>query len=104
MSNRPAIMGSESAAELQAKVDSGDSYTVDAKAIARFVTRYVDGDLLEPELEQIGDLLESAEFVDYIGPGSDGLLAQVVFEMSTPEAKGPITRDAAARWLQLLGD
>jgi hypothetical protein len=104
MSNRPAITGGESAAELQAKIDGGDSYTVDAKAIVRFVTRYIDGDLLEPELEQIGDLLEGAEFFEYVGPGSDGLLAQVVYEISTPEAKGPITRDAAARWLQLLGD
>ena len=82
-----------------AKIDSGDTYTADARAITRFVSRYIEDQLNEEELEQIGDLLEGAEFIEYVGPGSDGIIAQVVFQMSTPTAKGPISKEAAERWL-----
>jgi len=102
MINAEAISGDESGKDLQAKIDSGDSYTVDARAVSRFVSRYIDDQLTEAELEEIGDLLEGALFIEYVGPGSDGLIAQVVFEFSTPEAKGPITKEAAERWLRLL--
>ncbi len=104
MANELAITGSESRTELQAKVDSGDTYTADARAISRFVSRYMEDQLTAQELEQIGDLLEGAEFIEYVGPGSDGIIAQVVFHMSTPTAKGPITKEAAERWLGLLAD
>lgn len=104
MTSALEISGNESGKELQAKIESGDSYTVDARAVTRFVSRYIEDQLSEEELEQIGDLLESGEFFTYVGPGSDGIIAQVVFEMSTPEAKGPITKEAAERWLRLLGD
>ena len=29
---------------------------------------------------------------------------QVIFQMSSPEANGPVTKEAAERWLRLLGD
>lgn len=98
------ISGSESDKELQAKIDSGDTYTADARAITRFVSRYMADELSAVELEQIGDLLEGAEFIEYVGPGSDGIIAQVVFQMSTPTPKVPITKEAAERWLGLLAD
>jgi len=104
MANDLAISGTESAKDLQAKIDSGDTYTADARAISRFVSRYMEDQLSEQELEQIGDLLEGAEFIEYVGPGSDGIIAQVVFQMSTPTVKGPITKEAAERWLGLLAD
>jgi len=104
MANALAISGNESAKELQAKIDSGDSYTADARAITRFVSRYLEDQLTVEQLEQIGDLLEGAEFIEYVGPGSDGIIAQVVFHMSTPTAREPITKEAAVRWLGLLGD
>lgn len=104
MANDLAISGTENAKELQAKIDSGDTYTADARAITRFVSRYLEDQLTIEELEQIGDLLEGAEFIEYVGPGSDGILAQVVYEMSTPQAKRPITKEAAERWLGLLAD
>jgi hypothetical protein len=47
-------------------------------------------------------MLEGAEFFEYVGPGSDGIIAQVVFQISSPEANGPITKEAAERWLRLL--
>ena len=99
-----AISGKESSKELQKKIDSGDSLTVDARALTQFVSRYLQDELNEQELEQIGDLLEGSEFLEYVGPGSDGILAQVVYEFSTPSKKAPITKDAAERWLRLLGD
>jgi hypothetical protein len=99
-----AILGSESAKELKKKLDGGDSMTVDARALTQFVSRYLQDELNETELEQIGDLLEGSEFLEYVGPGSDGLLAQVVYEFSTPSKKAPITKEAAERWLRLLGD
>ena len=102
MATAEAITGGESLKELQAKIDSGDSYTLDARAVSHFVTRFLEDQLKEQELEQIGDLLEGAEFVEYVGPGSDGLIAQVVFEFSTPQAKGKITKEAGERWVRLL--
>ena len=102
MTPAEAISGEESRNDLQAKIDSGDSYTADARAVSRFVSRYIADQLSAEELEQIGDLLEGAEFIEYVGPGSDGLIAQVVFEFSSPETKGPITKEAAERWLRLL--
>lgn len=104
MANELAISGSETATELQAKIASGDTYTADARAITRFVSRYMEDQLTAAELEQIGDLLEGAEFIEYVGPGSDGIIAQVLFQMSTPTAKEPITKEAAERWLGLLAD
>jgi hypothetical protein len=103
MANALALSGSESEKELRAKIDGGDSYTLDARAVARFVTRYMEDELSAADLEHIGDLLEGAEFIEYVGPGSDGIIAQVIFAMSTPRANGPITKEAAERWLRLLG-
>ena len=103
MANALTISGNESSQELQAKIDSGDTFTVDARAVTRFVSRYLDEQLSAEDLEQIGDLLEGAEFFEYVGPGSDGIIAQVVFEMSSSQ-DGPVTADAAQRWLRLLSD
>ena len=99
-----AISGNESATELKKKIDGGDALTVDARALTRFVSRYMQDEFNETELELIGDLLEGSEFLEYVGPGSDGILAQVVNEFSTPSKKAPITKEAAERWLRLLGD
>ena len=104
MANDTAIAGTESATELQKKIDSGDNLTVDARALTKFVSRYLQDELNETELEKIGDLLEGSEFLEYVGPGSDGILAQVVYEFSTPTPKSPISKEAAERWLQLLAD
>jgi len=103
MANALAISGTESGEELHAKIDSGDSYTVDARAVTKFVSRYLEDQLSAEELAQIGDLLEGAEFIEYVGPGAAGIIAQVLFEMSGPQA-GPITKEAADRWLRLLAD
>ena len=103
MRSTQTISGNESSNELQAKIDSGDTFTVDAHAVSRFVSRYVAGELSVEQLEQIGDLLEGAEFFEYTGPGADGIIAQVVFEMSSSH-HGRITKDAAERWLRLLTD
>lgn len=104
MANELAITGNESSKELRKKIDSGDTYTVDARAVTQFVSRYLQDQLSVEEVEQIGDLLEGGEFIEYVGPGSDGVIAQVVYEMSTPQPNRPITKEAAERWLRLLGD
>jgi hypothetical protein len=104
MGTELAISGDETGQELQAKIASGDTYTADSRAISRFVSRYLQDQLNIEELEQIGDLLEGAEFIEYVGPGSDGIIAQVIHEMSTPQVKRPITKEAAERWLGLLAD
>ena len=104
MADETALSGDETSAELQKKIDSGDSLTIDARALTRLVSRYLQDELNETELEKIGDLLEGSEFLEYVGPGSDGILAQVVYEFSTPTKKAPINKEAAERWLRLLGD
>jgi len=101
MGTEQAISGSESGGELLARIESGDSFTVDARAVTRFVSRYLEDQLSAEELEQIGDLLEG-ELIEYVGPGADGIIAQVVFEFSTPQVNRPITKEAAERWLRLL--
>ena len=103
MAKAIAISGNESGKELGVKIDSGDSYSLDASAVARFVSRYMEDQLSAAELEQIGDLIEGGEFIEYVGPGSDGIIAQVIFGMSTPQAQEPISKEAAERWLRLLG-
>jgi hypothetical protein len=104
MANELAITGNETIQELQQKSDSGDTYSLDARAVTRFVARYLEDQLNAEQVEQIGDLLEGTEFIEYVGPGSDGVIAQVIFEMSTPDTKRPITKEAAERWLRLLSD
>ena len=102
MANALAISGTETGGELQAKIDSGDSYTLDARAMSLFVSRYIEDQLSAAELEQIGDLIEGGEFVEYVGPGSDGIIVTVVYGMSTPQQNGPISKEGAERWLRLL--
>lgn len=104
MTNAIAITGAESAQELRAKIDSGDSCTVDARAVTRFVSRYLEDQLSAKQLAEIGDLLEEGEFIEYVGPGSDGIIAQVVYEFSAPQPNRPVTKEAAERWLGLLAD
>ena len=48
--------------------------------------------------------LEEGEFIEYVGPGSDGIIAQVVYEFSAPQPNRPVTKEAAERWLSLLAD
>ena len=103
MAKAIAILGTETEQELREKIDSGDSYSLDARAVARFVSRYIEDQLNPTQLEAIGDLLEGSEFIEYVGPGSDGIIAQVIFQMSTPQPNKPITKEAAERWLSLLG-
>ena len=102
MAHAIAISGNESADELRAKIESDESCTVDARAVTRIICRYLEDDLNAEQLEEIGDLLEGAEFIEYVGPGSDGIIAQVVYEFSTPQPNRPITKEAAERWLSLL--
>lgn len=102
MSTAAAISGNETAKELQKKIDSGDTYTVNARAVTRFVSRYLEDTLTAEQLAEIGDLLEGGEFLEYVGPGSDGVIAQVLYEISTPSPNRPITKEAAERWLGLL--
>lgn len=104
MTKALVITGSETLAQLHERSESGDTYHVDAKAVGRFIARYIADEITAKELEDIGDQLGSAEFFEYVGPGSDGVIAQVVYELSTPDAKGPISKDKAERWLSLLGD
>ena len=102
MASAQAISGNESSKDLQAIVDSGDSFTVDARAVSRFITRYIADEIDAQELEKIGDTIEGAELIEFVGPGSDGIIATVLFEMSPPGKSGRITKEAAERWLMLL--
>ena len=104
MTNAIAITGTESAKELRAKIDSGDSCTVNSRAVTRFVSRYLEDQLSAKQLAEIGDLLEEGEFIEYVGPGSDGIIAQVVYEFAAPQPNRPVTKEAAERWLSLLAD
>lgn len=90
--------GDEDAAQLQSKLSSAN-WHLTASALGRFVERFLENELTPSQLEEIGDLLES-EAVTY--DDDDGSIAQVLFEMSSPEVNGPVNDLAAQRWLEIL--
>ena len=68
-------------------------------ALSQFVARYLNGELTESELQEIGDLLEmTVEYED----GNQGLIAQVLFEVSSPEVNGQINQQRATEWKAML--
>ena len=96
-----SLSGNESVAEVMVKLRSDDQLRLTKGALLTIVERYLDGRLTVDELQQLGDLLEF-DPIEYVDESPSGVVAQVVFEMATPEANGPIDRNAALRWRELL--
>lgn len=95
------ISGAENVLELQSIRQSARHVILTKAALAQFVERFLRNDLTDLELQEVGDLLEG-EPVDYEDDSNDRVIAQILFEMSTPEANGPIDRLAAERWIEML--
>lgn len=68
-------------------------------ALSQFVERYLNSELTEAELQEIGNLLEMS--VEY-NERSEEVIAQVLFEISSPEVNGEITRERASEWKAML--
>lgn len=95
------VSGAENVLELQSIRQSARQVILTKAALAQFVERFLRNDLTNVELQEVGDLLEG-EPVDYEDDSNERVIAQILFEMSTPEANGPIDRLAAERWIEML--
>jgi hypothetical protein len=95
------ITGDESLEQLRAKLLSSSTWQLQRTALVRFLDRFLQDGLTAAEVEEIGDLLES-DRVDHDNERDDGLIAQVLFEMSSPEVNGTIDAAAAKRWRETL--
>ena len=96
-----SISGNETLVELRehltGRVDT--DIALSRSALSQFVGRYLKNELTDVELQEIGDLLEMT--VDY-EEESEGVIAQVLFEISSPEANGGINRERASEWRTML--
>jgi hypothetical protein len=95
------ISGHESLTELQWKRQSYARLVLTREALLRVIGRFLSDSLTASELQEFGDLLEG-EPVDYDDESEDRVIAQVLFEMSSPEINGAIDHGAAARWIEML--
>ena len=95
-----SFTGTESIAEIKAMLASSREFLLTRNALMQFIDRYVRGELSAVQLEEIGDELEMV--VEYEDFETSDDIAQVLFEVSTPLANGPITPEAAARWKAML--
>ena len=95
------ISGTENVLDLQSLRKSATHLVLRKAALAEFIERFLRNDLTELELQEVGDLLEG-EPVDYEDDSTGRVIAQILVEMSTPEANGPINRSAAERWSEML--
>jgi hypothetical protein len=73
--------------------------TLNRPALSQFVVRYLNGELTELQLQEIGDLLEMS--VEY-DAGNEEVIAQVLFEISSPEVNGEIDQERASEWKTML--
>lgn len=99
--DRAFIPGDATLAELRAWAIAATPRVLTREALSAVVDRFLAGELTAAELEEIGDLLEY-EFVDYDDDSEERVVAQVLFEMSAPEANGAVDRAAAIRWREML--
>lgn len=95
------VTGDESLEQLKVARTRYRRLSLGAPALIRFVDRFTRGALTVTEVQELGDLLES-DSVDYLDTNSEGVIAQVLFEMSTPEVNGEIDEQAAERWRRML--
>ncbi len=76
-------------------------FILNRSALSQFIERYLSGELTESELQEIGDLLEmTVEYED----GNEGVIAQVLFEVSSPEVNGQIDQESATEWKVMLSE
>lgn len=101
MSETEKITGDETRDELKMKCVELRRVSLGASALIRVIDRFLEGKLSATELQELGDLLES-DYVDYEDSNGDGVIAQVLFEMSSPEVNADIDRPVAERWRTML--
>jgi len=65
-----------------------------------FVDRYLRGELTAIELKNVADLIEQR--VEYVPESLRTVMAQVLFEVSSPEVNGVITAELAEKWKTVL--
>jgi hypothetical protein len=90
----PVLSGNEHRADVVAMRRSaakgGDHILVTRQALARILDRHLSGAMTAADLVEIANELESNDEVDYEGDG-EAVVAQVLFELASPEINGPLT-------------
>lgn len=97
----PLISGMETLDDLRRHLAGRieTDFILNRSALSQFIERYLSGELTESELQEIGELLEmSVEYED----GNEAVIAQVLFEVSSPEANCQIDRQRATQWKAML--
>lgn len=67
-----------------------------------FIDRYLNGELSANDLENIAEHMELR--VEYLPESMSHVIAQVLFEISTPDVNGAITAERAGSWKSALTD
>jgi hypothetical protein len=61
------------------------------QALARFLARYVAGELNSTDLVEVANQLEMRDEIDYES-GAEAVIADVLFEVASPEINGDLAR------------
>lgn len=75
--------------------------TLTPSAIVSVLERYLAGVISALDVEEWAEALFGRDDVGLLA-GSENLLKEAVFELSTPEINDPISRGLAARWIARL--
>jgi hypothetical protein len=93
-------------AELRGKlslVHGGDRLLLSRKTVALAINRFLGGEINEEELVAWANLLETEDRVCY-EPGHEKTIADVVFQVASPEINAPLVRSTCEALLgELVG-
>jgi hypothetical protein len=98
------LKGTESLKQLTERFSAEKNFDTELEltpgALRLFIDRYLRGELTASELENVADLVEQR--VEYVPEPLGAVMAQVLFEMSSPEVNGTITPELAKKWKTVL--
>ena len=77
-------------------------FTVSRKTLKTVLQRFVNNDLHAREVADWASLIEACDQVEY-EPGFERLIADIVFELASPEINGALTDQSCQRWMQRIG-
>lgn len=87
----------------QIRTTRAENWILRAVVLRSVLKRLLDGDT---DANSVCDWADALELVDHVtyDPTDQGPIADVLFNLSTPEINGPLTRDRAEKLLASLGD
>ena len=98
----PLIQQYRSAVSELAVGNASSFVTLRVADLERAVRRFLEGQLSAHELSRWANLLEGNDLVEY-DETANRLIADVLFQLASPEINGPITKQACEELLARLG-